>query len=143
MGCWPTLPWRKPQAGSGWSVSQPSLWSSSLATSSRFRSFSDVDIIVLDPFFHYLDSMFRIIVLLVLPVAAELEFLSGFLQVFIKDPDVILLSHDSLDLDEVPCATGREASPCHYVSTDAEISALGRPRLHLADLRPASGRIQS
>ena len=54
--------------------------------------------------------MFLTIVLLVIPVVAELEFLSGFFHVFIKDPDVILLYHDLFDLDEVPCATGREKS---------------------------------
>ena len=44
--------------------------------------------------------MFRIIVLLVLPVVAELKFLSGFLHVSIKDPDVILLSHETTILDD-------------------------------------------
>ena len=41
----------------------------------------------------------------------------SFTLILMKDPDVILLSHDSLDVDEVPCATGRAASPLHYVST--------------------------
>ncbi|XP_041670644.1 uncharacterized protein ofcc1 [Cheilinus undulatus] len=69
----------------------------------------DGDIIVLEPLLYYLGSMFRIIIML--PVGAKLEFLSGFLHVFIKNPNVILLSHNSLDLDKVPCATGGEASP--------------------------------
>lgn len=43
--------------------------------------------------------------LLVLPAVAKLEILSRFLHVFIEDSDVILLCHDSLDLDGVPYAS--------------------------------------
>ena len=42
--------------------------------------------------------------LLELPVVTELELFCRFLQFFIKDLDVILIFHDSLDLDEVPRA---------------------------------------
>ena len=69
------------------------------------------DINLLERFLDYFSGMFWIVVLLELPTAAELEFLCRFLQFFIKDLDVILLSHDFLDPDRVPCALVRESSP--------------------------------
>ena len=58
----------------------------------------------------YFSGMFWIVALLELPIVAELELLCRFLQVFIKDLDVILLSHDFLDPDGVSCALVRETS---------------------------------
>ena len=59
--------------------------------------------------------MFWIVVFLELPVVAELELLCRFRQAFFKDLDVILLSHDFLDPDGVPCALEKEASPYNDV----------------------------
>ena len=55
--------------------------------------------------------MFWIVALLELPIVAELELLCRFLQVFIKNLDVILLLHELLDPDGVHCALVRESSP--------------------------------
>ena len=55
--------------------------------------------------------MFWIIILLKLPVVTKLELFYRYLQFFIKDLDVILLSHVSLDSDEVHRAVAREAFP--------------------------------
>ena len=55
--------------------------------------------------------MFWIVVFLELPVAAELELLRGFLQAFIEDLDLLLLSQEFLDLDGASCALGGEVPP--------------------------------
>ena len=71
----------------------------------------DDDIILLKRFLDYFSSTFWIVVLLELPTVAELELLCRFRKVFIKNLDIILLSHDFLDPDGIPCALIREASP--------------------------------
>ena len=70
----------------------------------------DADIILLERLLDYFSGMFWIAALLELPIVTELELLCRFLEVFIKDLDVILLSHDFLDPDGVLCALIREAS---------------------------------
>lgn len=72
----------------------------------------DIGIIVLEPILHYLGCIFQIT-----SVVTKLEFLKRFIHILIKDPDVILLSCGFFDLDNVCCATGREASLQHYVFT--------------------------
>lgn len=82
VGCWPTCSWRKPQAGSGWLVSGPSLWSSSLTTSSWLDSgpYSDLTILECSNHCPWLISSrpwrlcFRIIDMLLRPVVAGLDF---------------------------------------------------------------------
>ena len=71
----------------------------------------DTDIIFLERFLDHFSGMFWIVVLLELPIVAELEFLCRYLQVFIENLDVILRPHDFLDPDGVPCALAKEASP--------------------------------
>ena len=71
----------------------------------------DADTIFLERFFDYFSGTFWIVVLLELPIVAELENLCRFLQVFMKDLDVLLLSHDFLNTDGVPCVLVTEASP--------------------------------
>ena len=77
----------------------------------------DADTILLEPFLNYFSSMFWIVVMLELPVVAKLEILCRFLQVFIKDLDEFIPSHDFLNPEGIPeimrkesCALGREAS---------------------------------
>ena len=61
--------------------------------------------------------MFWIIILLKLPVVTKLELFYRYLQFFIKDLDVILLSDVSLDSDEVHRAVAKEAFPLNDTST--------------------------
>ena len=56
----------------------------------------DAGIILLERFLDYLSGMFWIFIFLELPVVAELELLCRFLQVFIEDLDVFLLSQEFL-----------------------------------------------
>ena len=69
----------------------------------------DTDIILLERFLAYFSSMVWIVVMLELPIVAQLELLCRFLHVVIKNLDVILLSHDFLDPGGVLCAPEREA----------------------------------
>ena len=69
------------------------------------------DNILFERFLDYLNGMFWIVVLLELPIVAELELLCRLLQVFFKDEDVVLLSQNFLDPDGVPCALGIETFP--------------------------------
>ena len=62
----------------------------------------DADIILLERFLDYFSGMFRIVVLLELPIVVELEFFCRFLRVFIKDLDIFPLSRDFLEPDGVP-----------------------------------------
>ena len=71
----------------------------------------DADIILLESFLDYFSGMVWVVVMLELPMVAMLELLCRFLHVFIKNLDVILLSHDFLDPDGVLCAPEGEAFP--------------------------------
>ena len=73
-------------------------------------SLQDADIILFEIFLDYFSGMFWIVVLLGLPIVAEQELLRRFIQVFIRDLDVILLSDDFFNPDGVPCALLRESS---------------------------------
>lgn len=75
VGCWPTLPWWKPQSGSRFLVLKSrnrfliGLWLWDWFGHSR-----TLTIIVLKTYPRYLGGVFRVICLLVLPILAELEF---------------------------------------------------------------------
>ena len=108
--------WQKAQSGLSWLVSWPSF--GPLSPAKNFNGIQvrtarmplqHADIILLKRFLTF-SGMFWIAVLLELPMIAELELLCRFLQVCIKDLDVILLSHVFLNPDGLPCATAREAA---------------------------------
>ena len=85
-----------------------------------FRSglpLQDADIILLERFFDNFSGMFWMVVFLELPVVTEVELLYRFLQVFIEDLDVFLLSQEFFDPDGAPCALGREATRFNDVWT--------------------------
>ena len=76
----------------------------------------NADIFIAERFLDYFSGTFWIVVFLELPVAAELEPLCRFFQVFIENLDVFIISQQFLDPDMAPCALGREAPPYHYVA---------------------------
>ena len=67
----------------------------------------DPDIILLERFLDYFSGMVWIAAMLELLIVAMLELLCRFLHVFIKNLDVILLSHEFLDPDGLFCAPER------------------------------------
>ena len=71
----------------------------------------DAAIILLERFLDYFSGMIWIVVMQELPIVAQLELLCRFLHVFMKNLNVILLSHDFLDPDGVLCAPETEAFP--------------------------------
>ena len=113
---------QKAQAGPSWLVSWLSFGPPSPAIIVQWDSgkdsvtlpLQDADILP-ERFLEYFSGMFWIVVFLELPVVAELELLCRFLQVFIEDLDVFLLSQEFLDPDGTPCALGRQAPPYHDV----------------------------
>ena len=115
---WTILLCQKTQAGSNWLVSWPSFGPSIPAINSQWDSGQNSDYVTPGRWYHsheifldYFSGMFWIVVFLELPVAAELELLRGFLQAFIEDLDLLLLSQEFLDLDRAPCALGGKAPP--------------------------------
>ena len=83
-------------------------------------------IILLERFLDYISGMIWIVVMLEIPIVAMLELLCRFLDVFIKNLDVILLSRDFLDPDGVLCAPERGVFPqqdvCMITLHDAYIT---------------------